>query len=66
VQEFLLTFRDELILNRLDQLEGYNSKYPPEINIYKRQTTMVYDDLSNEALEEVWAYFMTEERVKNS
>lgn len=66
VQGFLLTFRDESILNKLDRLESYNSKNSPEMNIYQRQKTMVYDDFSNEVLGNVWAYFMSKERLKNS
>lgn len=66
VQGFLLTFSDESILNKLDRLEGYNPQQSPEMNIYQRQKTIVYDELSDEVLGHIWAYFMTEERVKNS
>jgi len=63
VQGFLLSFKDETVLEHLDQLESYSPQRPDEENEYYRQEIMVYGD-SGESLGVAWAYLMTSEKVK--
>ncbi|MFW6264246.1 MAG: gamma-glutamylcyclotransferase family protein [Cyanobacteriota bacterium] len=63
VQGFLLKFPDWSVLTLLDSLEGYDPMRSPSQNEYQRQKITVYTP-SGEAIEEVWAYLMAHEKVK--
>ncbi|AFY76804.1 MAG: gamma-glutamylcyclotransferase [Hydrococcus sp. C42_A2020_068] len=60
---FLLTFADEGVLERLDELEDYHPQRSPQENEYERHKLLVYD-LSGEPLGEAWGYLMALEKVR--
>lgn len=60
---FLLTFADEGVLERLDELEDYHPQRSPQDNEYERQKLPIYD-LSGEPLGEAWGYLMALEKVR--
>jgi gamma-glutamylcyclotransferase (GGCT)/AIG2-like uncharacterized protein YtfP len=59
----LLSFADDSILVKLDQLEGYSPDALPSENEYQRQKIRVYQ-LSGGFLGEVWCYLMTLEKIR--
>lgn len=63
IQGFLLSFVNEMILERLDQLESYQPQRLPEQNEYNRQKIPVYD-LSGQPLGEAWGYLMSLKKVQ--
>ncbi|MEM8674175.1 MAG: gamma-glutamylcyclotransferase [Cyanobacteria bacterium P01_G01_bin.67] len=67
VYGFLLSFNNyqAQILSSLDCLEGYQENRPLALNEYYRISVPVYDQRSQQAIAEAWAYYMTTSRVKN-
>lgn len=59
----LLTFADPDVLNRLDQLEDFDSQRTPEDNEYQRQRVPVFDP-TQRSLGQAWAYVMLPRWVK--
>ncbi|BAQ65698.1 gamma-glutamylcyclotransferase [Geminocystis sp. NIES-3709] len=60
---YLLSFASFKDVENLDKLEGYSGiPYSPS-NEYDRVKIMVYDE-ANQPIEDAWAYFMTEQKVK--
>lgn len=58
VHGYLLEFRNQRDLERLDYLEGYAANRPESQNEYNRHKVVCYD-LDDEALGRVWTYEMT-------
>ncbi|HEY9661937.1 MAG TPA: gamma-glutamylcyclotransferase [Allocoleopsis sp.] len=63
VYGFLLTFADPLVLNELDQLEGYSPHQLPEDNEYMRIQKETFS-LNHQSLGTAWVYQMNLERAK--
>lgn len=63
VEGFLLTFADPVVLESLDELEGYHHQRSLHQNEYERQKIWVYD-LSGKPLGQAWGYLMSFEKVK--
>ena len=63
VYGYLLTFANDVDLVHLDYLEGYTGVANSNKNEYDRLWIDVYDD-QNIKLDECWAYFMTEDKIK--
>lgn len=59
----LLTFASAEILDRLDDLEGYDPQRSPLENEYERRTTEVFDS-DRRSLGLAWSYWMTEAQVQ--
>ncbi|MEG3438022.1 gamma-glutamylcyclotransferase family protein [Pannus brasiliensis CCIBt3594] len=62
VKGVLLTFHDESVLTRLDELEDYRSDRSPDENEYQRLKIPVYT-LSGESLGDFWGYRMNRDRI---
>lgn len=62
----LLTFNHEkdLVLSKLDQLEGYDPARPAEDNEYYRKLVTVYNESDLTIMDNAWCYFMTPEQVR--
>ncbi|WP_013324172.1 gamma-glutamylcyclotransferase family protein [Gloeothece verrucosa] len=63
VKGVLLTFNDDSVLIKLDELEGYNPGGLGADNEYYRQKIAVYA-FSGEFLANAWGYLMMPEKVK--
>jgi gamma-glutamylcyclotransferase (GGCT)/AIG2-like uncharacterized protein YtfP len=63
VRGFLLTFKDETILESLDALEDYQPQRSPQDNEYQRQKISIYS-LAGKPLGKAWSYLMTDDKVK--
>ena len=63
VQGSLLTFVSAEILDRLDDLEGYDPQRSPLENEYERRTTEVFGS-DRQSLGLAWSYWMTEAQVQ--
>lgn len=63
VYGYLLSFASEQELIHLDELEGYTGISNSPLNEYDRLKITVYNP-DNLPLDEAWAYFMTEKKVK--
>lgn len=63
VYGYLLSFASFKDLENLDKLEGYSGIPNSPLNEYDRAKIVVYDK-ANQVIDEVWSYFMTEEKVK--
>lgn len=63
IKGFLLTFADETILERLDELEDYDPLRTPEQNEYQRKRIPIYS-LDDQFLGEAWGYVMTREKIQ--
>jgi gamma-glutamylcyclotransferase (GGCT)/AIG2-like uncharacterized protein YtfP len=63
VYGYLLSFASEKDLANLDKLEGYSGISNSTLNEYERTKIIVYNE-ANQAIEGVWTYFMTPEKVK--
>ncbi|MEM8638076.1 MAG: gamma-glutamylcyclotransferase [Cyanobacteria bacterium P01_G01_bin.54] len=59
----LLTFPDASILSRLDELEAFDPRRPPEQNEYERRRVPVYDP-TQRSLGQAWAYLMRRPWIK--
>jgi gamma-glutamylcyclotransferase (GGCT)/AIG2-like uncharacterized protein YtfP len=64
VYGYLLTFASPKDLDNLDELEGYSGISHSPLNEYDRAKIIVYDQ-ANQAIDKVWTYFMTPEKVKS-
>lgn len=62
VYGYLLTFASQKNLESLDELEGYSGIPYSPLNEYDRAKIIVYDE-ANQAIDGVWTYFMTQEKV---
>ena len=62
VQGFLLIFKNEAILHRLDELEDYDPQGDPTQNEYDRQRIAVFTP-AKQPLGEAWIYLMAPERA---
>jgi len=62
VHGYLLSFKDESILESLDELEDYQSDRPSSENLYNRQQIEIFD-LTEKSLGLAWVYFMTTEQA---
>jgi gamma-glutamylcyclotransferase (GGCT)/AIG2-like uncharacterized protein YtfP len=62
VYGYLLSFKDDSILESLDELEDYQSDRAFSENLYNRQSIEVFENKSI-SLGIAWAYFMTLEQV---
>jgi gamma-glutamylcyclotransferase (GGCT)/AIG2-like uncharacterized protein YtfP len=62
VYGYLLSFKDDSILESLDELEDYQSDRAFAENLYNRQSIEVFENKSI-SLGIAWAYFMTLEQV---
>ena len=58
VHGYLLSFRDDSILEYLDELEDYQSDRAFAENLYNRQQIEVFD-LERKSLGVAWVYLMT-------
>lgn len=63
VKGILLTFGDQSVLDRLDELEDYHPMRSPEQNEYQRKQIPVYS-FNDEFLGEVWGYVMTSDKIQ--
>lgn len=63
VYGYLFTFPSQKDLENLDSLEGYSGIPNSPLNEYDRTKIIVYDQ-ANQAIDDVWTYFMTREKVK--
>ncbi|MGI0480866.1 gamma-glutamylcyclotransferase family protein [Geminocystis sp. CENA526] len=63
VYGYVLSFASFKDLENLDKLEGYSGIPNSPLNEYDRAKIIVYNQ-ANQAIDEVWSYFMTEEKVK--
>ncbi|NJK37388.1 MAG: gamma-glutamylcyclotransferase [Oscillatoriales cyanobacterium RM2_1_1] len=63
VQGVILSFEDPQLLSTLDDLEDYHPHRLPEENEYQRQQILVCTP-SEQPLGNVWAYFMTLEKIQ--
>jgi gamma-glutamylcyclotransferase (GGCT)/AIG2-like uncharacterized protein YtfP len=63
VKGFLLTFAEDSILEKLDELEGYHPQRSPEENEYERHKILVRD-LSGQPLGKAWSYLMSFKQVQ--
>jgi len=64
VYGYLLSFASPKDLDNLDELEGYSGIPHSHLNEYDRAKIIVYDE-ANQAIDKVWTYFMTPEKVKS-
>ncbi len=60
---FLLTFTDETVLTKLDELEDYQPGRSPQENEYNRCKIPVYNP-NNDLLGEAWGYIMSLDKVQ--
>jgi gamma-glutamylcyclotransferase (GGCT)/AIG2-like uncharacterized protein YtfP len=63
VKGILLTFEEESILDRLDELEDYREERSPDENEYQRLVIAVYS-LDGESLGHAWGYFMNRAKIE--
>jgi gamma-glutamylcyclotransferase (GGCT)/AIG2-like uncharacterized protein YtfP len=63
VYGFVLSFADSSVLDRLDELEGYDPRNPIDENEYIRQTVEIFS-LDWQPLGEAWTYLMSIDQVK--
>jgi gamma-glutamylcyclotransferase (GGCT)/AIG2-like uncharacterized protein YtfP len=64
VHGFILSFNDETILAKLDELEDYDARRQTSENEYIRELVTTYAIDENRCLS-AWAYFMTPDRVES-
>ena len=67
IRGFLLKFRhpQEVVLSKLDHLEGYDPNRLPEENEYYRKTVSVLDDSELVITDNAWCYFMRREKISD-
>jgi len=62
IHGYLLSFKDEIILESLDELEDYQSDRLSSENLYDRQQIEIFD-LTEKSLGLAWVYIMTTEQA---
>ena len=65
IKGVLLTFHHEEseVLGKLDVLEEYDRKRPPEQNEYYRKQVVVFDEAKQAICKSAWCYFMEQKKV---
>lgn len=62
VHGFVLSFKDQSVLDELDDYEDYQAGRDPDQNLYERQRVETFDP-TGQSSGSAWAYLMMPERI---